>query len=558
MLIQRTKIARKTSPRLQLARNSAIAGLLMFAASSASAQTVIGLTNSNSIVRFSATAPGAVPSSTPVSGLQAGDTLVGLDIRPATGVLYALASSGRLYTIDTASSAATLAATLSTPPSGTTFGVDFNPVADRLRVISNTGQSLRVNVADGVTIVDGSINPAGSAVVESAYTNSVAGAATTALYNIDITNSRLLLQSPPNDGTVVPVGPLNVTIEAGTGFDVLTVGSANTAYAALRVAATTGLYTVNLATGAATSVGAIGGNPTLVGITTSAASLPGGAPAAGTGIGLNGANTLFLFPTSSPGTVTATIPVTGLQGTDTLLDIDVRPATGMLYGLAGSGRLYTIAPGTGIATLASTLSVALSGSNFAIDFNPVPDRLRIVSDTGQNLRVNVDTGETIVDGAINPGGTQLAAIAYINSVAGATGTGLYYLDAASDGLFLQNPPNAGTLVPIGATGVAFGSPAGFDVLTTSGMNSAYAVLTVGGATGLYLIDLLSGAATLVGNVGGNPALRGFAISGAPVIIPGGPGGEAVALPVNSTFAMLLFALFMAMVGAVALGRRAKI
>ncbi len=558
MLVHRSSFAQLRNPHPALACRAAIATLLMVAAGSASAQTVIGLTNSNSLLRFSATAPGAVPASSAVTGLQAGDTLVGLDIRPATGVLYALAASGRLYTIDTATSAATLAATLATAPSGTTFGVDFNPVADRLRVISNTGQSLRVNVADGVTVVDGSINPAGSTVAESAYTNSVAGTATTALYNIDISNSRLLLQSPPNDGTVVPVGALNVTIEPGTGFDVLTVGSTNTAYAALRVAATTGLYTIDLASGAATSIGAIGGNPTLIGITTSAAPLPGAMPAAGTGIGLDGGNNLVIFPTGAPAAVTATIPVTGLQGTDTLLDLDVRPATGALYGLAGSGRLYTIEPGTGIATLASTLSVALSGSNFAIDFNPVPDRLRVVSDTGQNLRINVDTGETIVDGAINPGGTQLAAVAYINSVAGATGTALYYLDAASDGLFLQNPPNAGTLVPVGATGVAFGSPAGFDVLTVSGMNSAYAVLTAGGASGLYQVDLISGAASLIGNVGGNPALRGFAISAAPVIIPGGPGGQAVALPVNSTFAMFLFALFMAMVGAVALGRRAKI
>ncbi len=100
--------------------------------------------------------------------------------------------------------------------------------------------------------------------------------------------------------------------------------------------------------------------------------------------------------------------VTGLQSGETLLGIDIRPGgttTGQIYGLSSMGRLYTIDKFTGAATLKSTLSAdpadtsnpftGLSGTNFGIDFNPVVDRLRVVSDTGQNLRINVDSGAVI-------------------------------------------------------------------------------------------------------------------------------------------------------------------
>jgi hypothetical protein len=525
----------------------------MLVVPSSFAQTVLGLTNGNMLLRFSATAPGSVPSSVAISGLQSGDTLVGLDIRPATGVLYSLASSGRLYTIDPASGTATLAATLTTPPSGSRFGVDFNPVADRLRVVSDSGQSLRIDVGSGATTVDGSINPAGPQVVAVAYTNSVAGASSTALYDIDAAGNQLLLQAPPNDGTVAAVGTLGVMLDIGTGFDILTVGGTNTAYAALRVAGTTGLYNINLSNGAATLIGTVGGNPVLVGIALSAAPLPSATAVGGTAIGLNGTNALVRFATTTPSTIVATTPVSGLQSGDSLVGIDFRPANGLLYALASSGRLYTVNPATGAATLATTLAVTPSGVNFGVDFNPVADRLRVVSNTGQNLRVNVDNGDTIVDGTINPGGTQLAAIAYTNSAAGATATGLYYLDAASGALFLQNPPNNGSLVQIGSLGVAFGGPAGFDILASGG-NTAYAALSAGGTRGLYTIDLVAGAATLVGPIGGNPALRGLAITTTAI---GGQDGAAT-LPVNSFTALLIFGLGMIVLAVIALRRRVRI
>ena len=117
-------------------------------------------------------------------------------------------------------------------------------------------------------------------------------------------------------------------------------------------------------------------------------------------IGLLANGSLFSFDTTSPGTSTTIGAVTGLQGGEIVYGLDYRPANGALYALGSTGRLYTVNAATGAATLASTLNTALSGSGFDIAFNPVPDRLRIVSTSGQNLRVNVDTGAVTVDTAL--------------------------------------------------------------------------------------------------------------------------------------------------------------
>lgn len=238
------------------------------ASAPAAAQTVLALNNSNTLLRFSAQAPGTLLATTPVTGLNAGDSLVGIDVRPATGALFGLGSSGRLYTIDPVSGAATAGPQLSVALSGTSFGVDFNPVPDRLRVISNTGQNLRINVADGVAIVDGAINPAGFSVSGAGYINNFAGTTTTQLFNIDLTGSRLTTQNPPNDGTQVAIGALGVTLDAGSeaGLDVRTADGVNSAFATLRVGGTTGFYSINTTSGAATLIGPIAGNPVVRGM----------------------------------------------------------------------------------------------------------------------------------------------------------------------------------------------------------------------------------------------------------------------------------------------------
>ncbi|MES2619316.1 MAG: DUF4394 domain-containing protein, partial [Bacteroidota bacterium] len=141
------------------------------------------------------------------------------------------------------------------------------------------------------------------------------------------------------------------------------------------------------------------------------------------------------------------------------------------------------------------------------DFNPLVDRIRIVSNTGQNLRVNPADGVTIVDGMLNPGTPEISAAAYTNNFAGTTSTALFTIDAGSDKLYQQNPPNAGTLVEKGALGVSVDAATGFDIGGTTG--TAYAILTSSGATNLYEINTTSGAAMPKGSF--SSPVTGFAI-----------------------------------------------
>ncbi len=198
---------------------------------------------------------------------------------------------------------------------------------------------------------------------------------------------------------------------------------------------------------------------------------------------------------------------------------------GLLYGVGRLGNIYTLEPSTGVATLKLALKAAagddnpftaLAGSNFGVDFNPAADRLRVVSDSGQSLRINVTTGDTITDGNINlaGGAAVVTASAYTNAFAGTSLTELYALDAAAGTSFDQDPPNSGTLVnpvPLGATGSAVN---GFDIDART--NLGYAAFTVGSTSSLYSIDLAAApgtpGATVVGVIAGGEAIMGLALA----------------------------------------------
>ena len=503
-----------------------------------SAGDVFVLTASNKLVSFNRDAPATIRTNVAIQGLQGGDTLVGIDVRPADGKLYGVSASGRLYTIDTASGAATLKSTLSADATdtsapyaalaGTAFGVDFNPVADRLRIVSNTGQSLRINVDTGATTTDGEINggAANTAITASAYTNSFAGTAATTLYGIDGASGTLYVQNPPNNGTLAMPVPLGVAAGSATGFDI--DARTNVGYMVASVGGARNLYSVNLgatgATNAATLVGALAINEDIRGLALGAQSV--------TLLGLSDANRLLSFKLASPNTIDSERPITGLNGDEGLVGFDVRPKDGVLWGLTSGARLVTIDPATGAATVRATLRAdsadttapygGMQGTAFAVDFNPVADRLRVISNTGQSLRINVDTGATTTDGAINRAGSTavVSAAAYTNSVPGAASTQLFDLDSASGVLALQNPPNDGTLTNVGSLGVGFAGGSAFDIGGgANGLVLAALRSSAGGASSLYRVDLTTGAATLVNGaatpaasvIGGNAGVRDIAI-----------------------------------------------
>jgi hypothetical protein len=236
--------------------------------------------------------PGTIVISVAITGLSASETLLGIDRRPANGLLYGLASTSRLYTINTTTGLATAVGATSFAPalSGTAFGFDFNPVPDRIRVVSTDTTDFRLNPNDGTlagtdTPLSYMVGDSGAGltprVVGSAYTNNVSGTAVTTLFGIDSNRDVLIMQGGPN-GTPSPNGGVLTTIGAGlglntadlVGFDIS--GTTGVAFASL-TPATGGpsqLFTINLTTGAATLVGTIDAGLTLTSLAADVGAVP--------------------------------------------------------------------------------------------------------------------------------------------------------------------------------------------------------------------------------------------------------------------------------------------
>ncbi len=260
------------------------------------AETIYGVTSGNQLVSFVAGSDVASTSVT-ISGI-GGETVLGMDFRPFdlvhvnspsqsnTGRLYVLTSGSRVCVVDVNTGAASRCHRLATSAgalvtvSGTSFGVGFNPAVDRFRVHTDTDQNLRINVDNGVTVVDGALaytagdghagrNPT---VVGTGYTNNDTNTATgTELYGIDTGLDLLVEFGPasapgvvpatgPNSGQLVTVGALGVNTDFA-GFDIS--NTTQIAYASMRIHMGTaftpglGLFSVNLDTGAATRLGGL-------------------------------------------------------------------------------------------------------------------------------------------------------------------------------------------------------------------------------------------------------------------------------------------------------------
>ncbi|RRH73024.1 DUF4394 domain-containing protein [Falsigemmobacter faecalis] len=236
---------------------SVTAGLLLTAfAAPALAATVVGLSGEKDLHWLdteSWTRTGGVS----VTGVEG--RLLGIDVRPADGMLYGVFADGTLASIDPMTGVATKVSTLATKlADGVSATVDFNPVADKLRVMGSDGTSLRVTVETGEVVTDGShayADGTGPNVIAGAYTNSYKGTEKTQLFNIDGAAGWLVLQDPPNDGKLNPIGDIGVKpVEAG--FDIASDGKGGNA-AWLVVEG--GFHSVNLETGATTEAGRIEG-----------------------------------------------------------------------------------------------------------------------------------------------------------------------------------------------------------------------------------------------------------------------------------------------------------
>ncbi len=218
--------------------------------------------------------------------------------------------------------------------------------------------------------------------------------------------------------------------------------------------------------------------------------------------------------------VAATRSIFGLPAGVRLVGIDFRSLTGELFGIGSDSTMYRIlitGDRAALALPAGSLPAALSGTHYGVDFNPNVDRIRVVSNAAQNLRLNPNantagtTGSAMtpataqpsaVDAALNPGTPSVVAAAYTNSALSpgvASSTTLYVIDQGLDTLNIQSPANAGTLTAPVPLSIQVGNDVGFDIAGAA--NVAYVTNTGSKATGLYRLDLSTGQMKKVGDVG---------------------------------------------------------
>jgi hypothetical protein len=256
-----------------------LASALICGLATAHAEILVGVSAFNQISTFDSNNLSAAAFSS-LSGLSAGETLVGIDLRPSNNTIYGLSSANRLYTIDPRTGVATFTAALSTAIVSPvkSYGIDFNPVADRgagasLRVVSTSGDNYAVNVATGAVTIATSIAPGYSGV---AYSNSDptqnAAPATTQLYYLNSDLDTLAIASTGfNNPIIATLGPLGVNITNFNGFELFANGNAFAAGIAA-TATLSQLFNVNLTTGQATSLGQL--NASLTGLTAAPSSVP--------------------------------------------------------------------------------------------------------------------------------------------------------------------------------------------------------------------------------------------------------------------------------------------
>ncbi|MBL7745814.1 MAG: DUF4394 domain-containing protein, partial [Chitinophagaceae bacterium] len=270
-----------------------------------------GLSNNNTLAKYNANASGSTIANPTISGLPAGEKIIAIDFRPATGQLYGLGSSSRLYIINHETGAATAVGTAPFTPaiSGTLVGFDFNPTVDRIRLVTSAGQNLRLHPETGaVAATDMPLNPGSPAVVAVAYTNSVAGASATTLFDIDINTGKLFKQDPPNNGALVEVGSLGVSSGNESGFDISPDNMV--ALASFNISGNSVLHQIDLNTGKATSLGNI--SIPLIGMAI---------PTNPVAYAVDNSNNLQIFNLTTPGTPVVKA-MTGLQIGETIVGID--------------------------------------------------------------------------------------------------------------------------------------------------------------------------------------------------------------------------------------------
>ena len=520
--------------------------------------TLYGLTSNNIILRFDSASPGTIADARFVSGLQAGERIVGIDFRPRTGQLFGVGViSGatdiiRTYTINSLTGVASpIPGSIPfTVTSGNSYGVDFNPTTDRLRVVNDGDENFRINPNNGARAdtptSDTDINTAGRQIEGVAYDRNFdtgfAVASRTTLYGISVTNSSLVTigginQSPtPNAGAIMNSQALGIVLSAAgeVAFDI--PAGSSTGLATLRNNATglTGLYSINLGTGAATIVGTVGNGATPI---TGLTAAPGETLVTGTGTGavarvkvFDGLTGLTRFTITPYGSFTGGVRVaTADVNLDGIPDIVVGPGPGaplpvkVFNGVDGTplaGAIGSFFPfGTSFQGGINVAAGDVNGDGFK-DVIVAPNAVGVVAVGGHVKVFSGATGSQLLDftpfGASFAGGVRLAAADFDrdgrSEILTATGSGVQAHVRVFDGtgaLFASAslPSFDNDFLPMGLTTngvfVAAGDVNGDgvpDIVIGAGSGSPPRVKVFNGVNGSVLASFLVYGGSFTGGV----------------------------------------------------------
>lgn len=517
------------------------------------------LTADNHIASFDPAQPGILKSSVPVTGLVNNDEhLVAIEFRPADGLLYGLTKrgatatgEGRIYRIHKHSRAGTLISTLNTDLSGNEFAMDFDPVSDSLRVISDTGQSLAVSPVEAGTT---SATTVAAGISAAAHANNIAGAAASPLYVINSSSDQVLMLA--SSGSTAPLSqPLGPDVTAANGFDI--DSRTETAYLSFTTTSHW-LGTVNLETGALEGSSPLAIAPTKV-VRGLAVAIPPAPEVFGVEVSGNQQN-LIKFSPKSPDKLTRLARITGLDtdndgvNDDVIVGIDFRPPGDTLYAMARgpdgagkrSGQLYTIDLSSGAATAVGNrqLDALDADALFGATFEPDGGALRLVSTTAQHLAASATTGSLQEKGVLHRPAIVPTGVAFNNSQTTPVGsTATYVIDATSGRLgTVESGPNEGrysTVARLKVPGVDLALPLnvrGFEIIGVVDSNPtaagnqpnqvALVVLSIGAFDVLYQVDLVTGIAEQRGSINGGLG-RVVGITAAPNPDPTGTSNQDV-------------------------------
>jgi hypothetical protein len=289
-----SKLSHFRPQRLAIATAASIAMASLIGCASLPAETVgntraekaVAVTDSHQLIKFNAGQPQKILASIAIKGLAAGEVILGIDYRVSKDMLYALGSSGRLYTLNEDNGQLTPvgASTFAVKLDGTQFGFDFNPTVDRIRVDSHTTQNLRLHPDTGA-VVDSNPNVEGvqidtplayaagdtnagkkPSVVGAAYSYNKADPKITTNFALDAATGSLVTQGSregtqpvvsPNTGQLLTVGKLGVNFDDAA-FDIQALSDVAFASLAGKELKGTRWYTLDLKTGAASFIGTIG------------------------------------------------------------------------------------------------------------------------------------------------------------------------------------------------------------------------------------------------------------------------------------------------------------